>query len=164
MRHAPLEFADQIADLKSLGHTWDSVFCTDMRDVAAFKGLTDLGSIPITVYFHENQFAYLNRRAAEADLHFAFTNFTTLVAADRVWFNSQFNLDATMDGAQRLLKRFPDFRPLGHLETIRRKSSVQSPGVEVPAGDASVKLIFSSADSEMTNVTVFDHVCFSLYA
>lgn len=109
MRHAPLEFADQIADLKSLGHTWDSVFCTDMRDVAAFKGLTDLGSIPITVYFHENQFAYPNRRAAEADLHFAFTNFTTLVAADRVWFNSQFNLDATMDGAQRLLKRFPIF-------------------------------------------------------
>ena len=139
MRHSPLEFADRIADLTSQGHKWDAIIGTDMLDVAALKGLIDLGDIPLTVYFHENQFAYPNQCKSESDLHFAFTNFTTMVAADRVWFNSQFNLDSTINGAGRLLKRFPDFQPLNRLEGIRNKSSVQSPGVEVPCESISIE-------------------------
>ena len=135
MRHASLEFADQIANLKSEGRGWDTIFVTDMLDVATLKGLIDLNGTPLTVYFHENQFAYPNqdKDKSNADLHFAFTNFTTMVAADRVWFNSQFNMDSAIDGAERLLKRFPDFQPLNRLEGIRNKSFVQSPGVEIPS-------------------------------
>ena len=138
MRHAPLEFADQITKLKSQGHAWDAIIGTDMLDVAALKGLIDLSDTPLIVYFHENQFAYPAQRESEADLHFAFTNFTTMVAADRVWFNSQFNLDSTIKGAERLLKRFPDFQPVNRLDDIRDKSIVQSPGIEVPKKTISI--------------------------
>jgi len=68
----------------------------------------------------------------ETSLHFQFTNFTTMVAADRVWFNSRFNMDTTFDGAKGLLKRFPDFKPIDRIDEIREKSSVQYPGVDVP--------------------------------
>ena len=132
MRHAPLEFADLISKRQNTGQSWDAIIGTDMLDVAALKGLVDLRDIPLTVYFHENQFAYPNQNDAESDLHFAFTNFTTMVAADRVWFNSKFNLHATIEGAERLLKRFPDFCPINRLVDIRDKSFVQSPGVETP--------------------------------
>jgi len=124
MRHAPLEFAAQIEKLKSQGETWDTIVCTDMLDVAAFKGLADVSGIPLTVYFHENQFAYPTRDDWRSTLHFQFTNFTTMVAADRVWFNSH--------GARGLLKRFPDFKPIDRIDEIREKSSVQYPGVDVP--------------------------------
>jgi len=137
MRHAPLEFAKEIRKLQLQGQRWDAIFCTDMLDVATLKGLADLPPVPITVYFHENQFTYPSRphpeRAAapaESDRHFAFTNFTTLMAADQVWFNSQFNLDTTLSGAKKLLNRFPDYRPVDQLELIRAKASVQTPGVE----------------------------------
>ena len=145
MRHAPLEFADQIAKLQSQGHVWDAVFTTDMLDVATLKGLIDFGGKPLTVYFHENQFAYPNQHDSEADLHFAFTNFTTMVAADRVWFNSQFNLDSAIAGAERLLKRFPDFQPLNRLGDIRDKSTVQPPGIEIPGTPVPVKAIAAPA-------------------
>ena len=139
MRHAPLEFADQIATLKSQGHTWDAVIGTDMLDVATLKGLVDFKGKPLTVYFHENQFAYPNQSESAADLHFAFTNFTTMVAAGHIWFNSQFNFESTIEGAERLLRRFPDFQPLHRLAAIRDKSVVQSPGVEVPCEPVSAK-------------------------
>ncbi len=132
MRHAPLVFAEQISNLQLRGQRWDAIVCTDMLDVAALKGLVQLGKTPVKVYFHENQFAYPNRRHSTSDLHFAFTNFTTMVAADEVWFNSEFNRTTTLEGAAGLLKRFPDFRPLNRLDQIRQKSSVQWPGVDVP--------------------------------
>ena len=136
MRHAPLKFASQINQLQSQGKQWDAIFCTDMLDLATLKGITDLYPIPITVYFHENQFAYPNRSdsSSKTDLHLAFTNFTTMVAADHVWFNSQFNLDTTLGGTKEMLNCFPDFQPLDQLDQIADKSSVQMPGVEIDSG------------------------------
>jgi len=132
MRHAALEFARQLTILETQGQSWDAILCTDMLDVATFKGIADLGNTPLTVYFHENQFAYPVKDASRSVLHFAFTNFTSMVAADRVCFNSQFNMDSTLDGADSVLKRFPDYQPLDRLVEIREKSSVEYPGIDVP--------------------------------
>ena len=131
MRHAPLEFARQIDALKSQGHSWDAIVTTDMLDVATFKGITDIGPTPLTVYFHENQFAYPVKEQSRSVLHYAFTNFTTMVAANQVIFNSQFNMDSTLEGATEVLKRFPDYQPLERLDEIRNKSSVQNPGINI---------------------------------
>lgn len=143
MRHAPLEFARELEALKSQGQSWDAILTTDMLDVATFKGITDIGKTPLTVYFHENQFAYPVKEESRSVLHFAFTNFTTMVAADRVIFNSQFNMDSTLEGAEEVLKRFPDYQPLDRLDEIRKKSSVEYPGIEVSKNPPEAKPISS---------------------
>ena len=57
MRHSPIEFAKQIAELVKAGQHWDAVVCTDMLDLATLKGLyPELP--PAVLYFHENQFEY----------------------------------------------------------------------------------------------------------
>ncbi len=131
MRHAAIEFARQFDKLRSQGQSWDAILTTDMLDVATFKGIANIGDTPLTVYFHENQFAYPVKDESRSVLHYAFTNFTTMIAADRVFFNSQFNRDTTLIGAEEVLKRFPDYQPLDRLDDIRAKSSVLYPGIEV---------------------------------
>jgi len=143
MRHAALEFARAVSNLQSQGQTWDAIVCTDMLDVATFKGIANVGQTPLTVYFHENQFAYPVKEASRTDLHFSFTNFTSMIAADQVCFNSQFNMDTTIDGAEQMLKRFPDYQPLDRLAEIREKSSIQYPGIEV-SGDTPAALPVST--------------------
>lgn len=139
MRHAPIEFARQFESLRSQGQSWDAIFTTDMLDVATFKGIADVDRTPLAVYFHENQFAYPVKDESRSVLHYAFTNFTTMVAADQVFFNSQFNMDTTLDGAEEVLKRFPDYQPLDRLVEIRKKSSVLYPGIEVPANPPEIR-------------------------
>ena len=131
MRHAALEFAQQFDNLKSQGQSWDAILTTDMLDAATFKGIADVGDTPLTVYFHENQFAYPVKDESRSVLHYAFTNFTTMIAADHVFFNSQFNMDTTLEEAEKVLKRFPDYQPLDRLIEIRAKSRVLYPGIEV---------------------------------
>lgn len=142
MRHSPIEFAKQIAELKRAGQQWDVVVCTDMLDLATLKGLyPDLP--PTVLYFHENQFEYPNRHSKRSDLHFPFTNLTSALCADEVWFNSEFNLTSMLDGITSTLKLLPDYPPKDSGEAIRKKSLVQSPGIEVieeaPSASASTK-------------------------
>ena len=130
MRHSPIEFAKQIAELKQAGQRWDAVVCTDMLDLATLKALyPDLP--PVVLYFHENQFEYPNRHSKRSDLHFPFTNLTSALCADEVWFNSEFNLTSMLDGISSTLKLLPDYPPIDSVDAIREKSLVQSPGIDV---------------------------------
>jgi len=111
---------------------FDVLFCTDMLNLAEFRGLcpAEIRALPTIVYFHENQLTYPNRQESERDLHFAFTNMTTALAADRVWFNSAFHRDDFLAAVDRLIDRMPDYQPRGVTESIREKSEVHWPGVE----------------------------------
>ena len=104
-----------------------------MLDLAQFRGLVGkhIAALPSVVYFHENQLTYPTRFAGERDLHFAMTNFTTALAASQVWFNSAFHRRSFLDAAQAWLARMPDYVPSAELAAIERKSSVQSPGIDV---------------------------------
>jgi glycosyltransferase involved in cell wall biosynthesis len=132
MRHAAVTFAEQVAELVREGHRWDILFCTDMLNLAEFLGLcpSQVARLPRIAYFHENQLTYPRRRDDQRDLHFAFTNLTTALAGDRVWFNSAFHRDTFLHALTELLKRMPDFRPLGAVEEIRSKSAVRYPGID----------------------------------
>lgn len=129
MRHAPLAFARRLAGVDPA--SFDGMFCSDMLDLAAFRGL--LGPrwcrLPVVAYFHENQLTYPDPARQERDHHFAFTNFTTAVAADEVWFNSAFHRDEWRDATARFLARMPDHPPLAELETVIAKSRIEPPGV-----------------------------------
>ncbi len=132
MRHAAIEFAQQVDELDE---PFDVVFCTDMLNVAEFKGLVNqkIASLPTVVYFHENQFAYPNQIERERDLHFGFTNFTTALAADGLWFNSKYNRDSFVRALREAAKRWPDYAPNAAIDNVERKSQINYPGIEFDA-------------------------------
>ena len=154
MRHAAVEFAQRINTLTAVESHWNAIVCTDMLDLATLKGLVNQTLPPSVLYFHENQFAYPNRAPKDDDLHYPFTNLTSALAADQVWFNSKFNKESMLAGIEQTLNRFPDYRPLHAIDSINKKSIIQSPGVEVvtsptsstKAGDAAapIKILWAA--------------------
>lgn len=132
MRHGAVTLAARVGELLESDHPWDALVCSDMLNLAEFLGLASepVRRIPSVVYFHENQLTYPVRRESERDLHFAFTNMTTALAATVVWFNSAFHRDAFLEALTGFLQRMPDRQPLDAVERIRAKSSIHSPGVD----------------------------------
>jgi len=136
MRHAAITFAEQVTAKATAGESWDALWCTDMLNLAEFRGLCPAAAgVPSVVYFHENQLTYPVRHPDERDLHFAFTNFTSALVADAVWFNSGFHRDAFVNALRRGLKRMPDHQPVGAVDAIEAKAAVMWPGVQVALGE-----------------------------
>jgi glycosyltransferase involved in cell wall biosynthesis len=141
MRHAAIHAAAQIQQLQSTGKNWDIVFCSDMLNLAELKGLQpQLFSEAISVlYFHENQLTYPAQTPREWDHHFVFTNFTSALAADHVWWNSRFNQNEFISNLPAFLQRMPDYQPLQEIEAIAPKSEIHYPPVDVPLNPAARK-------------------------
>lgn len=135
MRHAAIDFADAARDLVAHGESFDALLCTDMLNLAEFRGLAPqpLRNLPAVAYFHENQFTYPVTREDPRDMHLAFNNVITALAANAVWFNSRFHQNDFLDAAHNTLRRMPDYQPADAIENIKRKSLVQSPGAHIDA-------------------------------
>lgn len=132
MRHAAIEFASQLKQRDDLA-SYDILFASDMLNLAELKGLmpADLAGAKSVIYFHENQLTYPDQYAGEKDLHFGFTNIVSALAADEVWFNSDFHRDSFISAATQLAGRMPDFQPVKAIESVREKTIVLYPGVEM---------------------------------
>ena len=132
MRHSAITFAEQVNELAGQAEKFDCVFCSDMVNLAEFLGLADekIRSLPAIAYFHENQLAYPVRVESERDYQFVMTNMTTALAANEVWFNSDFNRQSFLGGLEEFLKRMPDCQPIEAIEKILAKSKVYPPGVD----------------------------------
>jgi len=133
MRHAAVSFAQQLRETTYADQTFDVVWCSDMLNLAEFLGLAppNIRSLPSVAYFHENQFTYPVRgEKQERDWHFGYTNFTTCLAADQVWFNSDYHRQDFLSGLRAYLSRMPDYSAIESVGAIEEKSSVQYPGVE----------------------------------
>ncbi len=130
MRHAAVTFSRQPPDPQD----HDILFCTDMLNLAEFRGLcsAELRRLPTVAYFHENQLTYPTQQADERDLHFAYSNLTTALAADAVWFNSAFHRREFLSALPEFLKRMPDHSHLDSVADIEAKSAIQSPGIDPP--------------------------------
>jgi hypothetical protein len=63
------------------------------------------------------------REERERDHHFAFTNLTTALAANAVWFNSAFHRDALLAALPDWLRRMPDHAPLAAVDAVRAKAA-----------------------------------------
>ncbi len=131
MRHAAVTFAETVRNRFSAGTRWDLLFCSDMLNLAEFRGLLcrDLRWPATVVYFHENQLTYPVRVESERDYQFAMTNMTSALAADAAWFNSAFHRDEFLSALGTFLRRMPDHHPLDAIEAIRTKAQVHPPGV-----------------------------------
>ena len=104
----------------------DLIFATDMLDLNTFLSLTRNKSsgIPTAIYFHENQLSYpwspydrdiKNKR----DRHYGFINYSSALAADKVFFNSEFHMKSFLDALFPFLKQFPDYQELETIDIIK---------------------------------------------
>ncbi|MCP4657594.1 MAG: DUF3524 domain-containing protein [bacterium] len=132
MRHGAITFAEEVAKQLEAGAGWDLLFCSDMLNLAEFRGLAPpaVGRLPAVGYFHENQLTYPVQYEKERDLHFGITNLTTALAATAVWFNSAYHRDTFLAAIpDKLLKRMPDYQPFAAVERIRSRSAVYPQGI-----------------------------------
>jgi glycosyltransferase involved in cell wall biosynthesis len=131
MRHSAVTFAAEVRRRARLGESWDGVFCSDMLNLAEFRGLVrgQTSDLPSVLYFHENQINYPVRVEKERDFQFGLSNIVSALAADRVWFNSRFHLESFLDSIPPFLNKMPDYRPLEVVEQIRGRAEICQPGV-----------------------------------
>ena len=125
MRHAPITLAAEIANAEA-----DILWCSDMLNLPELLGhAPQLARLPRVIYFHENQLTYPVRVERKRDLHYAFTNISSALSADAVWFNSAYHRDAFLEAIEELLARMPDHRLPGAIEQIRARSEVWPQGI-----------------------------------
>ena len=134
MRHAAITFAEQVRQFDD--EPFDILFASDMLNLAEFVGLVDerIRRLPKVIYFHENQLTYpsaghVDESSRQRDYQYAFTNLTSALAADQVWFNSEFHRKDFLGQMRKFLSRMPDYQPLSSLDEIARKSKIHPPGV-----------------------------------
>ncbi|ERP30760.1 tRNA-queuosine alpha-mannosyltransferase domain-containing protein [Chitinivibrio alkaliphilus] len=94
---------------------FDRIIATSMLDLPLFLALTRKKSahIPCYYYFHENQLAYPwspkdREKQRGTDMHYILKNYTSALAADKVFFNSVYNRDSLLQGLTSFFRRFPD--------------------------------------------------------
>jgi glycosyltransferase involved in cell wall biosynthesis len=121
----------------------DLILATDMLDLTTFLALTrkKTGRTPTAVYMHENQLTYplpadgrtgpMRRQLGERDRHYAFVNYTSMLAAERVFFNSRYHHESFFAALPDFLKHFPEYKELGSVATLREKSSVLPVGIDL---------------------------------
>lgn len=133
MRGAAIWFARDGAEWfnKDNARSIEVILCNDMLSVADLKALLParLRDVPVICYFHENQLTYPIPDDQSRDYQYGMTNITSCLAADAVWFNSEFHLTEFLQAARALLGKMPDFVPSDILDEIRAKARVVPPPV-----------------------------------
>ena len=137
MHGAAVTFAEQ---LNRLPPDWDLILASDMMDVALFRSLLadPWRRIPLATYFHENQLTYPvsprdTDKPAQRDRHYGFVNYTSVLASDRVYFNSHYHMKAFLGALPGFLEGFPDFPNRGTVQAAAEKSAVLPLGMELHA-------------------------------
>jgi len=129
---------EQIISLVTKGDRFDVILTSTFIDVAVLRSLLECHGIrlPLAVYFHENQFSYPGQVPDPGTFQFSSINFTSALCADRLAFNSKYNLESFLASIRGYLKKATDMdlRYLGG--RIRDKSVVLYPGMDYRLIDA----------------------------
>ncbi len=134
-----------MTERETLQQEYDLIVATSMVNIAVLKGLCpNLANTKTVIYCHENQFAYpLQHEIVQRDwLYFAIQNLYTVLTADIVLFNSQYNQTTLLQGIRGLLKKMPDFAPRSCITEIEEKSHV----LPVPIEDS----LFYTRDASLS--------------
>jgi glycosyltransferase involved in cell wall biosynthesis len=128
MRGSAIYFAEQV---RELNEDFDLIFTSDMCNLAELRSILParMQSLPVSCYFHENQLTYPLPDESQRDYQYAFTNITSCLAADEVWFNSDYHYQSFMRAVDGLLRKMPDYVPKQTITTIRAKSKIMPLGL-----------------------------------
>lgn len=154
MRNAPLALSRQLSEKLANNESHfqkqiDVVFCSDMLDLAQWRGflcggvqdgrfesspvaraLNRIAMLPAITYFHENQWTYPRSPLAREDAHYGYTNLLTAIASDEVWFNSAFHREEFLRESRKFVARMPDGQGTHDLDRLADRSVVIPPGFE----------------------------------
>jgi glycosyltransferase involved in cell wall biosynthesis len=136
MRGSAIYFAQQVSRVLSEAKIdpcdVNLIFTSDMTSAADLRALlpAPLPSKPFVCYFHENQLTYPLPNETDRDYQYGFTNITNCLAADAVWFNSEYHRRVFLAAVGNLLGRMPDYVPDHVVETIEHKSQVMPLGLD----------------------------------
>lgn len=156
MAGAAVELAKKFTQLEKMP---DLLVSTDMLDLATFLGLIHRTGYKgkTAVYFHENQITYpwspedkdpvLNR-----DFHYGFKNFTSALAADKVFFNSSYHQSAFLGALPAFLGMFPDFQNQNLVPALEAKSEVLPLGLDLKCFEG-----FAKEKNEGLPVILWNH-------
>lgn len=119
------------------GIDFKNIIATSLIDLALLKSIISpkLPKCRYTIFFHENQLCYPwsqndNDPTERKDLHYGFINFTSALVADKVVFNSNYNMNSFFNALKPFLKAFPDENLDGTISKLIEKSEVIYPGFE----------------------------------
>ncbi len=119
-------FAHQI---EALPEPPDVILVSGLTDVAALRGLIGR-ALPLVLYMHESQAVY-PRTSDDDGVEAAVRNWTAMLAADRVWFNSGYHQRVAIDAVAQLNDAMPEEQQIETVDAIRAKSLVVYPGVDL---------------------------------
>lgn len=129
MRGAHVTLAEEY-DTARASAAFDVVMATGMLDLAAFRGLASGPRIPAVLYLHESQLTYPSVPGETRDETYPVVNWVSCLAADEVWFNSEYHRTVFFEELPRLLRRFPDHRHSHLVDPVFAKSRVVPVGVD----------------------------------
>lgn len=120
----------------------DLIFATDMLDLTTFLALTrrQFPTVPSALFMHENQLTYplpnerhkgpMRRQHGERDKHYAFINYASMMATDRIFFNSNYHQDTLLAELPKFLRNFPEFNEEETVRDLAEKSAVLPVGID----------------------------------
>ncbi len=131
IRGNPLSWA--LTEQTILSQQFDAVLATSMVDLATLKGLIpNLANTPSIVYFHENQFAYPLSAHQQFRIEPQVVTLYNGIAAERLIFNSEYNLTTYLSGIEKLLAKMPDCVPTDVVKHLTKKSQIIPVPIESP--------------------------------
>lgn len=146
LRHGALELARRARNWTNEGrgggpgfHPRDAdlVFTTGMLSASDLIANLPrpLRSRPLVLSMHENQAAYpigpdVPKEIRQRDAHLAFTNLSSVGAADRVIWNSRWNLESFIEGMRSILSHAPEPIDDRWSHRLRDRSIVVPPPIE----------------------------------
>ena len=111
---------------------YDVLIATSMTDLSTLLGIyPNLAKLPKHLYFHENQFAYPKNHRQQGLLEVQIRSIYAAMAADHLWFNSDYNRRSFLTGVTQLCQEMPDGIPADLVQSLTTKSSV----LPVPISD-----------------------------
>jgi len=131
MESSALELAEKYYGTKEP----DIVMATNMLDLVQWKEFSGLRGIPHLLYVHENQLDYPLKKGEKRDYHFGWKDYVNYLAADRIIFNSRYNMDSFCQHLMDLSPALPGFKPARSLDSIRAKSQIIPPGCALISPD-----------------------------
>jgi glycosyltransferase involved in cell wall biosynthesis len=129
MESAGLAFTQQINSQKI--EKPDFILVTNLMDLTQFKGLAGWHEIPHILYVHENQLDYPLSPGEKRDFHYVWKDYMNFLTADRLIFNSNYNLESFLAKFKEFTARLPDTKPGDPSEEFRAKSIVIPPGCQM---------------------------------
>jgi glycosyltransferase involved in cell wall biosynthesis len=151
--------ANQIMELYRKGERFHGMVCSTFLDLAVLRSLLARAGVflPAAVYFHENQFAYPGQVRDPGFFQFTNINWTTALCADRLAFNSHFNLDSFLAGISKFIAKITDASLTDSIASIQAKSTVLYPGIDFTAIDQACRENKDKARTDTRPVLVWNH-------